>query len=50
MVKHAAVSGQYPAAALSDCVLYAANGSSLMDFLPYRDGQPLPGALSSAPS
>ncbi|MFI9255827.1 telomere-associated protein Tap [Streptomyces sp. NPDC053069] len=43
IVKHAAFTGQYPVAILSDCAVYAADGPSPMDFLPYRDGKPLPG-------
>ncbi|MGW3512417.1 telomere-associated protein Tap [Streptomyces sp. NPDC000994] len=45
IVKHAAVTGQYPVAILSDCVVYTANGPSPLDFLPYRDGKPLPGGF-----
>ncbi|MET7296568.1 helix-turn-helix transcriptional regulator [Streptomyces griseoloalbus] len=45
MVKHAAFTGQYPVAVLSDCVVYAADGTSPLDFLPYRDGKPLPGGF-----
>ncbi|MFH8886801.1 telomere-associated protein Tap [Streptomyces californicus] len=45
IVKHAAFTGQYPIAVLSDCVVYAANGPSPLDVLPYRDGKPLPGAF-----
>jgi transcriptional regulator with XRE-family HTH domain len=45
IVKHAAFTGQYPVAILSDCVVYAANGESPLDFLPYRDGKPLPGGF-----
>ncbi|MFE2945367.1 telomere-associated protein Tap [Streptomyces sp. NPDC059255] len=45
MIKHAAFTGQYPIAILSDCVVYAANGPSPMDFLPYREGKPLPGGF-----
>ncbi|MGW3269520.1 telomere-associated protein Tap [Streptomyces sp. NPDC001056] len=45
IVKHAAFTGQYPVAILSDCVVYAANGPSPLDFLPYRDGRPLPGGF-----
>ncbi len=43
LVKHAAFTGQYPVAVLSDCAVYAADGPSPLDFLPYRDGKPLPG-------
>jgi transcriptional regulator with XRE-family HTH domain len=45
IVKHAAFTGQYPVAVLSDCVVYAANGTSPLDFLPYREGKPLPGGF-----
>jgi transcriptional regulator with XRE-family HTH domain len=45
IVKHAASTRQYPVAILSDCVVYAANGTSPLDFLPYRDGKPLPGGF-----
>jgi hypothetical protein len=45
MLKHAAFTGQYPVAILSDCVVYAANGASPLDFLPYPDGKPLPGGF-----
>ncbi|MFE7649253.1 telomere-associated protein Tap [Streptomyces phaeoluteigriseus] len=45
IVKHAAFTGQYPVAVLSDCVVYAADGPSPLDFLPYRDGKPLPGGF-----
>ncbi|UFR00116.1 helix-turn-helix transcriptional regulator [Streptomyces sp. Go40/10] len=45
IVKHAAFTGQYPVAILSDCVVYAAGGASPLDFLPYPDGKPLPGGF-----
>ncbi|WP_329286806.1 telomere-associated protein Tap [Streptomyces sp. NBC_00691] len=45
IVKHAAFTGQYPVAILSDCVVYAAEGPSPLDFLPYREGKPLPGGF-----
>ncbi|MET9365618.1 helix-turn-helix transcriptional regulator [Streptomyces sp. NPDC006632] len=45
IVKHAAFTGQYPIAILSDCVVYAVNGPSPLDFLPYREGKPLPGGF-----
>ncbi|MFB6958876.1 helix-turn-helix domain-containing protein [Streptomyces sp. NPDC056309] len=45
IVKHAAFTGQYPVAILSDCVVYAADGTSPLDFLPYQDGKPLPGGF-----
>ena len=47
IVKHAAFTGQYPVAILSDCVVYAVDGTSPLDFLPYRDGKPLPGRLQA---
>ncbi|MFE6760303.1 telomere-associated protein Tap [Streptomyces sp. NPDC057684] len=45
IVKHAAFTGQYPVAILSDCAVYAADGASPLDFLPYREGKPLPGGF-----
>ncbi|MFF1548230.1 telomere-associated protein Tap [Streptomyces sp. NPDC058291] len=45
IVKHAAFTGQYPVAILSDCVVYTADGTSPLDFLPYREGKPLPGGF-----
>ncbi|MEU1294768.1 helix-turn-helix transcriptional regulator [Streptomyces sp. NPDC005840] len=45
IVKHAAFTGQYPVAVLSDCVVYAAAGTSPLDFLPYREGKALPGGF-----
>ncbi|MFC6064313.1 telomere-associated protein Tap [Streptomyces ochraceiscleroticus] len=45
IVKHAAFTGQYPVAVLSDCVVYATDGTTPLDFLPYRDGKPLPGGF-----
>ncbi|MFF9512162.1 telomere-associated protein Tap [Streptomyces sp. NPDC014724] len=45
IVKHAAFTGQYPVAVLSDCAVYASHGPSPLDFLPYRDGKPLPGGF-----
>ncbi|MFI5887650.1 telomere-associated protein Tap [Streptomyces sp. NPDC051554] len=45
IVRHAAFTGQYPVAILSDCVVYAVDGESPLDFLPYRDGKPLPGGF-----
>ncbi|MCH0567229.1 helix-turn-helix transcriptional regulator [Streptomyces sp. MUM 2J] len=43
IVKHAAFTGQYPVAINSDCAVYASDGPTPLDFLPYRDGKPLPG-------
>ncbi|GAA3500074.1 helix-turn-helix transcriptional regulator [Streptomyces prasinosporus] len=45
IVKHAAFTGQYPVAVLSDCVVYAVDGTSPLDFLPYSGGKPLPGGF-----
>ncbi|WP_327278654.1 helix-turn-helix domain-containing protein (plasmid) [Streptomyces sp. NBC_01224] len=45
IVKHAAFTGQYPVAILSDCAVYATDGESPLDFLPYREGKPLPGGF-----
>ncbi|MER5564346.1 helix-turn-helix transcriptional regulator [Streptomyces sp. NPDC002506] len=45
IVKHAAFTGQYPVAILSDCAVYTSDGPSPLDFLPYRDGKPLPGGF-----
>ncbi|MFH9235464.1 telomere-associated protein Tap [Streptomyces globisporus] len=45
IVKHAAFTGRYPVAVLSDCAVYASEGPSPLDFLPYRDGKPLPGGF-----
>ncbi|MCP3822858.1 helix-turn-helix domain-containing protein [Streptomyces sp. A3M-1-3] len=45
LLKHAAATGQYPVAILSDCAVYAADGPTPLDFLPYKDGKPLPGGF-----
>ncbi|GAA3163390.1 helix-turn-helix transcriptional regulator [Streptomyces ramulosus] len=45
ILKHAAFTGQYPVAILSDCVVYATDGEGPLDFLPYREGKPLPGGF-----
>ncbi|MCZ4125145.1 telomere-associated protein Tap [Streptomyces sp. H39-S7] len=45
VVKHAAFTGQYPVAINSDCVVYAADGPSALDVVPYRDGNPIPGGF-----
>ncbi len=45
IVKHAAFTGQYPVAVLSDCVVYAVAGPSPLDFLPYRYGKSLSGGF-----
>ncbi|MEU6324864.1 helix-turn-helix domain-containing protein [Streptomyces sp. NPDC047009] len=45
MLKLATAAGLYPVAVLSDCAVYASGGPSPLDFLPYRDGKPLPGGF-----
>ncbi|MFG3585629.1 telomere-associated protein Tap [Streptomyces sp. NPDC047990] len=45
ILKHAAATGRYPVAVLSDCAVYASDGPSPLDFLPYREGRPLPGGF-----
>ncbi|MEU1371728.1 helix-turn-helix transcriptional regulator [Streptomyces sp. NPDC005803] len=45
MLKLADATGQYPLAILSDCAVYASDGPSPLDFLPYHDGKPLPGGF-----
>ncbi|MFB8271854.1 multiprotein-bridging factor 1 family protein [Streptomyces sp. NPDC055955] len=45
IVKHAAFTGQYPVAILSDCAVYAVDGAGPLDFLPYREDKPLPGGF-----
>ncbi|MGW3938376.1 telomere-associated protein Tap [Streptomyces phaeochromogenes] len=45
ILKHAAFTGQYPVAILSDCAVYTSDGPSPLDFLPYREGKPLPGGF-----
>ncbi|MCX4451385.1 helix-turn-helix transcriptional regulator [Streptomyces sp. NBC_01789] len=45
MMRLAGATGQYPVAVLSDCAVYASDGPSPLDFLPYRDGKPLPGGF-----
>nr|WP_240979972.1 helix-turn-helix transcriptional regulator [Streptomyces sp. HNM0574] len=45
IIRHAAFTGQYPVAILSDCVVYATDGEGPLDFLPYREGKPLPGGF-----
>ncbi|MDQ0847564.1 helix-turn-helix transcriptional regulator [Streptomyces sp. V1I6] len=45
MLKTAQATGRYPVAVLSDCAVYAADGPSPLDFLPYKDGKPLPGGF-----
>ncbi|MFI1701480.1 telomere-associated protein Tap [Streptomyces bobili] len=46
MLNLAAATGQYPVAVLSDCAVYAADGPSLLDVLPYdSDGKTVPGSF-----
>ncbi|MFE3032574.1 telomere-associated protein Tap [Streptomyces canus] len=45
MLKLATHADLYPVAILSDCAVYASDGPSPLDFLPYRDGKPLPGGF-----
>ncbi|OIJ87028.1 telomere-associated protein Tap [Streptomyces monashensis] len=45
MLATARATGQYPVAVLSDCAVYASDGPTPLDFLPYRDGKPLPGGF-----
>ncbi|MEU3986268.1 helix-turn-helix transcriptional regulator [Streptomyces sp. NPDC026672] len=45
MLTTARATGQYPVAVLSDCAVYASDGPSPLDFLPHRDGKPLPGGF-----
>ncbi|MFF3467604.1 telomere-associated protein Tap [Streptomyces sp. NPDC002619] len=46
MLHLAAATGRYPVAVLSDCAVYAADGSSPLDVLPYdADGKTVPGSF-----
>ncbi|MFJ5710825.1 telomere-associated protein Tap [Streptomyces sp. NPDC093105] len=46
MVALAAATGSYPVAVLSDCAVYAADGPSPLDVLPYTpDGKTVPGSF-----
>ncbi len=46
MLNLAAATGRYPVAVLSDCAVYAANGPSPLDVLPYgADGKTVPGSF-----
>lgn len=45
MLKLATHADLYPVAILSDCAVYPSDGPSPLDFLPYRDGKPLPGGF-----
>ncbi|MFE3121835.1 telomere-associated protein Tap [Streptomyces hydrogenans] len=46
MVALAAATGRYPVSVLSDCAVYAANGPSPLDVLPYTsEGKTIPGSF-----
>ncbi|MEV0742880.1 helix-turn-helix domain-containing protein [Streptomyces sp. NPDC050549] len=45
MLKLATHADLYPVAILSDCAVYASDGPTPLDFLPYQDGKPLPGGF-----
>ncbi|MGW3149555.1 telomere-associated protein Tap, partial [Streptomyces sp. NPDC001177] len=45
MLATARTTGQYPVAVLSDCAVYASAGPGPLDFLPCKDGKPLPGGF-----
>ncbi|MFI6555958.1 telomere-associated protein Tap [Streptomyces griseus] len=46
MIALAAATGRYPVAVLSDCAVYAADGPSPLDVLPYdTDGKTVPGSF-----
>ncbi|MCZ4508172.1 helix-turn-helix domain-containing protein [Streptomyces sp. ActVer] len=45
MLKLATHASLYPVAILSDCAVYASDGTGPLDFLPYQDGKPLPGGF-----
>ncbi|MFF0017990.1 telomere-associated protein Tap [Streptomyces sp. NPDC005374] len=45
MLKLATHADLYPVAILSDCAVYASDGPSPLDFLPYKDGKPMPGGF-----
>ncbi|MFD5369974.1 telomere-associated protein Tap [Streptomyces sp. NPDC127103] len=46
MIALAAATGRYPVAVLSDCAVYAADGPSPLDVLPYgADGRTVPGSF-----
>ncbi len=47
----AKMTGLYPLAVLSDCVVYPSPGESPLDFLPYAaSGKPQPGAFRLGPT
>ncbi|MFD0267585.1 telomere-associated protein Tap [Streptomyces sp. NPDC127106] len=45
MLKLAAATGRFPVAVLSDCAVYASDGPSPLDVLPYEEGKPLKGGF-----
>ncbi|MDF3300245.1 telomere-associated protein Tap [Streptomyces tropicalis] len=45
MLTLATAADLHPVAVLSDCAVYASDGPSPLDFLPHRDGKPLPGGF-----
>lgn len=45
MVALAAATGRYPVSVLSDCAVYAADGPSPLDVLPYTGGKTIPGSF-----
>lgn len=51
MANMARMTGLYPLAVLSDCVVYPSPGRSPLDFLPYStSGKPIPGAFRLGPT
>lgn len=47
----AELTGLYPLAVLSDCVVYPAPSPSPLDFLPYaQSGEPIPGTFRLGPT
>ncbi|MGW5335984.1 telomere-associated protein Tap [Streptomyces bauhiniae] len=51
LINMAKMTGLYPLAVLSDCVVYPSPGDSLLDFLPYASsGKPQPGGFRLGPT
>ncbi|MEU9405750.1 helix-turn-helix transcriptional regulator [Streptomyces sp. NPDC048281] len=51
LLNMAKMTGLYPLAVLSDCVVYPAPSASPLDFLPYAEsGKPIPGAFRLGPT
>ncbi|MFE6461971.1 telomere-associated protein Tap [Streptomyces cinereoruber] len=51
MLNMAKLTGMYPLAVLSDCVVYPTVSASPLDFLPYAEsGKPIPGAFRLGPT